>query len=142
MLPALLSVTTLASPLSNASMEASPLKPQDVEAFISDLVQRFPSQDEQLDDVLGPVVRLLLFNPLLSRPEGLAGGDSGWRAIVTAMAVLAHHPSVAKMVTRLEEWCPNGAAAHEFERVSLIGPLARLGVFAREWVRGSRPRLR
>jgi ubiquitin conjugation factor E4 B len=134
LLPVLLSLTNLASPLSSSTLGGGVLRPEDLDTFISDLVERFPSQEEQLDDVLGPVIRLLLFHPSLAKPEGIAGGDSGWRTIAAALNALVHHPAIAKMVARLEEWCPRDAAANEIERVSLLGPLARLGVFYREWV--------
>ena len=32
------------------------------------------------------------------------------------------------------EWIPVNATAASFEKVTLLGPLCRLGVFAREWV--------
>lgn len=45
--------------------------------------------------------------------------------------------SIAVMITRMEEWNPVNATAANFEYVSLLGPLCRLGVFGREWVRVS-----
>lgn len=106
--------------------------------FLSDLQMRFQSPDEDvLDEILGPVVRLLTFSQWLSRPEGLASGDNGWRSIITGLEALVANKGIARMVTKLEEWCPENASASSFERSSLLGPLIRLGVFQREWVSAS-----
>jgi len=50
----------------------------DIESFLLDMVQRF-APDNELEDVLGPVVRGLLFHGCLFRPEGIAATDSQWR---------------------------------------------------------------
>jgi hypothetical protein len=36
---------------------------------------------------------------------------------------------------RLPNWLPEGVAPHAVEFASLLGPLARMGIFSREWVR-------
>lgn len=53
---------------------------------------------------------------------------SGLEALVSIKAIAA-------MITRMEEWNPANATAPTFEQLSLLGPLCRLGVFSREWVR-------
>lgn len=88
-----------------------------------------------MDDILAPVVRGLLFHESLFRPEGLGGGDSSWRGVISGLEVLVSIKSIAGMITRMEEWNPQNATAATFERVSLLGPLCRLGVFWAEWVR-------
>lgn len=37
------------------------------------------------------------------------------------------------MITRLDEWNPEGATAANIERLSLMGPLCRLNIFGHEW---------
>jgi len=97
------------------------------------LAQRF-EPDNEIDEILGPVVRLLLFHESLWRPEGLGGGDASWRGIVSGLEALVSIKSIANMITRMSEWIPANATAASFEKVTLLGPLCRLGVFAREWV--------
>jgi hypothetical protein len=87
-----------------------------------------------MDDILAPVVRLLLFHESLFRPEGLGGGDASWRGVISGLEVLVSVKSIATMITRMEEWNPQNVTAASFERVSLLGPLCRLGVFSQEWV--------
>lgn len=109
------------------------LSPSDIDLFLQDLARRF-EPDNEMDDILGPVVRLLLFHESLFRPEGLGGGDASWRGVISGLEVLVSVKSIATMITRMEEWNPQNATAASFERVSLLGPLCRLGVFSQEWV--------
>lgn len=129
----LLSLSALSTPLSSASSSNHVLVPTEVEPFLQDLAQRF-EPDNEIDGVLGPVVRQLLFHPSLFRPEGLAGGDSSWRGVVGGVEALVSIKSIAVMFTRLDDWNPPHATASTFEGVTLMGPLCRLGVFSREWV--------
>ena len=87
-----------------------------------------------MDEILAPVVRLLLYHESLFRPEGLGGGDASWRGVISGLEVLVSVKSIATMITRMPEWNPQNVSAASFERVSLLGPLCRLGVFSQEWV--------
>jgi ubiquitin conjugation factor E4 B len=107
----------------------------EIDRLISDLQTRFPGEDDGLDDILGPLIRLLLLHPSLALPEGLSAGDAGWRAILTGLELMVKHRSICNMITRQNEWCPEGEDAANIEKTSFLGPLLRLGVFAREWVR-------
>ena len=128
----LLSLSSLSAPLiSNTS--AALLSPSDIDLFLQDIARRF-EPDNEMDEILGPVVRLLLFHESLFRPEGLGGGDAGWRGVISGLEVLVSVKSIATMITRMEEWNPQNVTAASFERVSLLGPLCRLGVFSQEWV--------
>jgi len=109
------------------------LTPSDIEQFIQDLARRF-EPDNEIDNILGSVVKGLLFHESLFRPEGLGGGDAGWRGVISGLEVLVSTKSIAIMITRMEEWNPPNATAFDFERTSLLGPLCRLGVFYQEWV--------
>ncbi|KAH7885208.1 ubiquitin elongating factor core-domain-containing protein [Phlebopus sp. FC_14] len=128
----LLSLSALSVPLSDSSSSAGILSPTEVEPFLQDLARRFEPDDE-IDGILGPVVRQLLFHESLLRPEGLGGGDSSWRAVVGGVEALVSIKSVASMFTRLDEWNPPHTTASTFEKITLMGPLCRLGVFSREW---------
>ncbi|KAE9400507.1 hypothetical protein BT96DRAFT_965352 [Gymnopus androsaceus JB14] len=129
----LLSLSAYSTPLySSSTTSPNVLSPTDVEQFLEDLGRRFEPANE-IDDVLGPVVRQLLFHPSLFRPEGLGGGDASWRGIVSGLEALVSVKSIATMITRMEEWNPANATAVNFEKVSLMGPLCRLGVFSKEW---------
>ncbi|KAF8631028.1 hypothetical protein AX15_002639 [Amanita polypyramis BW_CC] len=128
----LLSLSALSAPLLSAPSSPNTLTPSDIEQFLQDLARRF-EPDNEIDDILGPVIRGLLFHESLFRPEGLGGGDASWRGVISGLEVLVSVKSIATMITRMEEWNPPNAAAFDFERVSLLGPLCRLGVFAREW---------
>jgi ubiquitin conjugation factor E4 B len=110
------------------------LYPSDIEPFLRDLARRFEPDDE-IDDILGPVVRELCFHESLFRPEGLAGGDASWRGIIGGLEALISVKSIAKMFTRHEDFNPADAQAQTIEFASLLGPLLRLGVFRREWVK-------
>ncbi|KAF8158117.1 ubiquitin elongating factor core-domain-containing protein [Crassisporium funariophilum] len=129
----LLSLSALSAPLlSNSSTSVNSLSPSDIEQFLQDLARRF-EPDNELGDILGPVVRELLFHESLFKPEGLGGGDASWRGVVSGLEVLVSIKSIATMITRMEEWNPELATAATFERLSLLGPLCRLGVFSVEW---------
>ncbi|KAG9315705.1 ubiquitin elongating factor core-domain-containing protein [Chiua virens] len=128
----LLSLSALSTPLSAVTSTNHVLSPTEVEPFLQDLARRF-EPDNEIDGVLGPVVRQLMFHPSLFRPEGLAGGDSSWRGVVGGVEALVSIKSIAVMFVRLDEWNPPHATASMFEMVSLMGPLCRLGVFSREW---------
>jgi ubiquitin conjugation factor E4 B len=79
-------------------------------------------------------VRQLLFHKSLWRAEGLGGGDASWRGIVCGLEALVSVKSISVMITGMPEWIPANVTAASFERVTLLGPLCRLGVFEREWV--------
>ncbi|KAH6911405.1 ubiquitin conjugation factor E4, partial [Coprinopsis sp. MPI-PUGE-AT-0042] len=89
--------------------------------------------DNEIDAVLGPVVKALLFHESLFRPDGIAGVDAGWRGVIGGLELLVSIKSIAKMITRMEEWIPANTLPQNFERMSLMGPLCRLGLFSREW---------
>ena len=130
----LLSLSAFSTPLlSSANKPTNSLAPHEIDPFLRDIVKRF-EPDNEIDDVLGPVVRLLLFHPSLARPEGLGGGDASWRQIVGGLEALVGVKSIALMITRLEDFNPPNANAANFETTSLLGPVCRLGVFTREWV--------
>ncbi|KAF8195457.1 ubiquitin elongating factor core-domain-containing protein [Pholiota molesta] len=129
----LLSLSALSAPLlSSSSNSQNTLAPSDVEQFLQDFARRF-EPDNELDDILAPVVRGLLFHESLFRPEGLGGSDSSWRGVVSGLEVLVSIKSIASMITRMEDWNPVEATAANFETKSLLGPLSRLGVFFPEW---------
>ncbi|KAJ7672776.1 ubiquitin elongating factor core-domain-containing protein [Mycena rosella] len=129
----LLSLSALSAPLlASSSSSPNTLTPSDIDAFLQDLTRRF-EPDNEIDDVLGPVVRQLLFHESLFRPEGLGGGDAGWRGVVSGLEALVSIKGIAVMITRMEDWNPPNATAATFERISLLGPLCRLGIFGREW---------
>ena len=127
----LLSLSSLSAPL--LSNTSALLSPSDIDLFVQDLARRF-EPDNEMDDILAPVVRLLLFHESLFRPEGLGGGDASWRGVISGLEVLVSVKSIATMITRMEEWNPQNVTAASFEKVSLLGPLCRLGVFSQEWV--------
>ncbi|KAK7048400.1 U-box domain-containing protein [Favolaschia claudopus] len=129
----LLSLSALSAPLlSSSSSSPNALTASDIDVFLQDLTRRF-EPDNEIDGVLGPVVRQLLFHESLFRPEGLGGGDSGWRGVVSGLEALVSIKGIALMITRMEDFNPPNATAANFEGVSLLGPLCRLGVFGREW---------
>lgn len=101
---------------------------------MQDIINRFAPEDG-LADVLSPVVIKLLLHPSLSREEGLAASDPQWRGILTGLEALVSHKPIAVMITKMDEWNPADATAVTFETKSLMGPLLRLNVFSREWVR-------
>ncbi|KAJ7250831.1 ubiquitin elongating factor core-domain-containing protein [Mycena haematopus] len=129
----LLSLSALSAPLlGSSSSSPNTLTPSDIDLFLQDLTRRF-EPDNEIDGVLGPVVHQLLFHESLFRPEGLGGGDAGWRGVVGGLEALVSIKGIAVMITRMEEFNPPNATAATFEQVSLLGPLCRLGIFGREW---------
>ena len=129
----LLSLSSLSAPLLSTPVSSpNQLSPTEVEPLLQDIVKRFEPENE-LDGVLGPVVRALLFHESLFRREGLAGSDSGWRRVIAGLEALVSIKPIAIMITRLDEWNPESATAANIERVSLMGPLCRLNVFGHEW---------
>ena len=75
-------------------------------------------------------------------PEGIgvSGGDSGWRAVVSGMRALVGVKPIAEMIMRMPEWCGDSGEGlgvevtpANFERITIMGPLLRLGTFS-EWV--------
>ena len=65
--------SSLSAHLVSSTMNLHTLGPSEIEPFLQDLRQRF-GPDNELDGILGPVVRFLLFHILLFRPESLSGG--------------------------------------------------------------------
>jgi ubiquitin conjugation factor E4 B len=129
----LLSLSALSTPLYSSNTSSSNmLSPTDIEQFLQDLARRF-EPDNEIDDVLGPVVHRLLFHESLFRPDGLGGAVASWRGVASGLEALVSIKSIASMITRMPEWNPANATAANFEIVSLMGPLCRLGVFEREW---------
>lgn len=106
----------------------------EIPQLLQDIVNRFDPEGG-LADVLGPVVIKLLFHSSLFREEGLAASDPQWRGILTGLEALVAHKQIAIMITKMEEWNPANATAVTFETRSLMGPLLRMNVFSREWVR-------
>jgi ubiquitin conjugation factor E4 B len=41
-----------------------------------------------MDEILAPVIRLLLFHESLFRLEGLDGGGASWRGVISGLEVL------------------------------------------------------
>ena len=109
------------------------LSPSEVEPFLQDLTRRF-EPDNEIDGVLGPVVRQLLFHPTLLSPQGLSAQASTWRGVISGLEAIVSIKPLAIMLTRMDEWNPTNASAQNFELVSLLGPICRLGVFSAEWV--------
>ncbi|KAJ2929747.1 hypothetical protein H1R20_g7337, partial [Candolleomyces eurysporus] len=129
----LLSLSTLSTPLfSSPTTSPTTLLPTEIEQFLFDLARGF-EPDNEIDAILGPVVRGLLSHESLFRTDGLAGADAGWRGVIGGLEALVSVKSIAAMITRLDEWIPMDATARTFESVSLMGPLCRLGLFGREW---------
>jgi ubiquitin conjugation factor E4 B len=106
----------------------------EVPRLLQDIVQRFEPEDG-LAEILGPVVTKLLFHPCLFREEGLAASDPRWRGVLTGLEALVAQKQIATMIIKSDEWIPADATAATFETKSLMGPLLRLNVFSREWVR-------
>ncbi len=130
----LLSLSALStSILSGSTTPATTLSPAEVEPFLQDIARRF-EPDNEIDGVLGDVVKHLVWHESLSRPEGLGGSDTSWRGVIAGLEALVSIKSIAMMITRMGEWIPADATAASIEHSSLLGPLCRLGVFTREWV--------
>ncbi|CAG8659538.1 10237_t:CDS:10, partial [Acaulospora colombiana] len=148
LLPSLYGLGSAPSIYSVASESATLLNPTgELESFLLDLVKRFDK--DGLEDVLGDVVRRIVFSPNLAVgmvhtastiPLGLT--PSSWRSSVAALECLFGIKPIAAMITRLPEWNPelwsetNPAGAkngNEHEKRSILGMVMRLGVFARDW---------
>lgn len=128
----LLSLSALSTPLlTGPTTDPNTLDSSDVEQFIQELAHRF--ENDELESVLGPVIKGLLHNECLFRPEGLAGGDAGWRGVISGLELLVSIKSIAILITKMPEFNPSDATAPTIEKVSLLGPLCRLGVFGKEW---------
>lgn len=127
-----MSLSSFSGPLYSNATTSKVLSPSDVEPFLSDLAHRFEPENE-IDGILGPVVCQLLFHESLARPDGVGGGDAIWRSIIGGLEALVSVKSIAAMLTRLPEWKPEHATAASFEKVTLMGPICRLGVFGKEW---------
>jgi ubiquitin conjugation factor E4 B len=134
----LLSLSALSTPLLSASTIGA-LAPTEVLPFLQDVAKRF-STPEELSDVLSGVIRQLLFHPSLAQREGLAGADPGWRRVIAGLECLVSVKGVPEVITSMPEWCPEHATAANIETSSLMGPLLRLGVVERDWVRPFLPR--
>jgi ubiquitin conjugation factor E4 B len=54
------------------------------------------------------------------------------------MEALVGVKPIAEMITRMPEWFGEGLGVEvtpaNFERITIMGPLLRLGTFSREWV--------
>ncbi|KAG1788098.1 ubiquitin elongating factor core-domain-containing protein [Suillus plorans] len=121
LLSPLLSLSALSTPLyASTTTSQTTLAPTEVQPFLQDLVARFADP-----------VRVLLFHNILS------GGDSAWRGVIGGMEALVGVKPIAEMITRMPQWLGEGfgveVTAANFERLSLMGPLLRLGTFSREW---------
>ncbi|KAI0322359.1 ubiquitin elongating factor core-domain-containing protein [Amylostereum chailletii] len=129
----LLSFSSFSSPLFGGSLASeNSLNDSDIQPFLQDIVHRF-DPDGELEDVMGDIVRKLLFHPSLFNAEGIAASDSIWRGVVGGLEALVSQKEIARMITRMEEWNPSNLSAAMFERFSLLGPLLRLNVFERDW---------
>ncbi|KAG8884379.1 hypothetical protein FRB97_004388 [Tulasnella sp. 331] len=127
LLPPLLGLAT-SSPLtslSSSSTVSETLESSNVEPFLADLAARFDG--DGLDDILGGVFKELMQLVAMDR-QGLAStdGESSWRSALGAVEGLV-------AMTRIPEWNPRGLTSSFIELLSLLGPAARLSVFAREW---------
>jgi len=100
LLPALLSLSSLASPLFTPSSSGKVFAPADLVDLFTDISARF--LDDGLEDIVAPLLRLLCFHESLQRPEGL-GGESAWRAVVAGFECLVSVKGVATVITRVEE---------------------------------------
>lgn len=132
----LLSLSALSAPLLSTSLSNTNeglLTDSDIEPFLQDVARRFGPTDE-LDSIIGPVVTLFLSHESLFRAEGMGGADTTWRSVLSGLELLVSIKAIAIMMTRMENWNPDGVSAENFEKVSLLGPLCRLGVFPNEWV--------
>ena len=85
--------------------------------------------------MLGDVIKFTLWDPCLARPEGLGGADAGWRRVMSGLEALVSVKPIAVAITKMPEWIPMDAKPQTLELTSLLGPLLRLGVFGKEWVR-------
>ena len=130
----LLSFSSFSSPLFGGSLESeNTLNEGDIQPFLQDIVRRFDPDDE-LEGVLGDVIRGLLFHQGLFQQEGITHSKPVWRGVIGGLEALVSQKEIALMVVRMREWCPDDLTAATFEKSTLLGPLLRLNVFQREWV--------
>ncbi|KAG2051581.1 hypothetical protein BDR06DRAFT_938883 [Suillus hirtellus] len=139
LLSPLLSLSALSTPLyASTTTSQTTLAPTEVQLFLQDLVARFADPDE-LFTTLSTLVRTLIAHTLTIPSEGIggSGGDSAWRGVIGGMEALVGVKPIAEMITRMPQWLGEGfgveVTAANFERLSLMGPLLRLGTFSREW---------
>ncbi|KAG2028816.1 ubiquitin elongating factor core-domain-containing protein [Suillus americanus] len=139
LLTPLLSLSALSTPLyASTTTPQTTLAPTEVQLFLQDLAARFTDPDE-LFNTLSTVVRTLVAHSLIMPSEGIggSGGDSAWRGVIGGMEALVGVKPIAEMITRMPQWLGEGfgveVTAANFERLSLMGPLLRLGTFSREW---------
>src|SRR6266850_292553 len=131
----LLSLSTLSTGMYGGSVPTlNGLVHSEIPQLLQDIIHRF-APDDGLTEVISPVVIKLLFHPCLFREEGLAASDPQWRGVLTGLEALVAHKQIAVMITKMDEWNPADTTAVTFETRSLMGPLLRLNVFSREWVR-------
>jgi ubiquitin conjugation factor E4 B len=141
-----------ATPL--GSSVSTSLQPHEVEPFIRDLAKRFEGDD--LESTFGESLVNEIVAVITKDTGGLASsslGTQSWRAGVSALDALTAVKSLAAMVRfsclqylyakphaslsqipRLSTWVLPPLTGPTLEHRSLIGPIARLGIFAREWV--------
>ncbi|KAG1881945.1 ubiquitin elongating factor core-domain-containing protein [Suillus tomentosus] len=139
LLSPLLSLSALSTPLyASTTTSQTTLAPTEVQLFLQDLVARFADPDELLT-TLSTLVHTLVAHTLTIPSEGIggSGGDSAWRGVIGGMEALVGVKLIAEMITRMPQWLGEGfgveVTAANFERLSLMGPLLRLGTFSREW---------
>ena len=118
------------SPLHSGPDSAFTLSPTEVGPFLTDVCRRFES--DGLEDILGEVITSIAHSEATTLPEGLGGSNNQWRNVLGALEGLAGIKPIAIVFTRLPQWNPP-ATAPDFEKVSLMGPIARMSVFGREW---------
>ncbi|KAG2129448.1 ubiquitin elongating factor core-domain-containing protein [Suillus clintonianus] len=139
LLTPLLSLSALSTPLyASATTSPTTLTPDEVQPFLQDLAARFTDPEELLN-TLSTLVRILVAHALMIPSEGIGGssGDSAWRGVISGMEALVEVKPIAEMITTMPQWLGEGfgveVTAANFERLSLMGPLLRLGTFSREW---------
>ncbi|KAF8305671.1 hypothetical protein DL93DRAFT_2089352 [Clavulina sp. PMI_390] len=121
-----------ATPL--GSSVSTSLQAHEVEPFIRDLAKRFDGDD--LESTFGEALVNELMGVIIRDKGGLASSSLGiqsWRAGVSAMEALSAVKPLAAMIPRLPGWVNPQATGPTIELLSIIGPIARLGIFAREW---------
>ncbi|KAG1779352.1 ubiquitin elongating factor core-domain-containing protein [Suillus placidus] len=110
-------------------LSLSALSMPPVQPFLQDLAARFTDQDELLN-TLSTLVCILVVHSLIIPSEGIgrSGGGSTWCGVIGGMEAL--------MITRMPQWLGEGfgveVMAMNFERLSRMRPLLRLGTFSRE----------
>ncbi|KAG1822730.1 ubiquitin elongating factor core-domain-containing protein [Suillus subaureus] len=139
LLTPLLSLSTLSTPLyASTATPQTTLAPTEIQPFLQDLAARFTDPDELLS-TLSTLISTLVAHSLIIPSEGIggSGGDSAWRGVIGGMEALVGVKPIAEMITKMPQWLGEGfgveVTAANFERLSLMGPLLRLGTFSREW---------